>query len=71
MLFGEAFCEEIGPIGGLGCFDGFEVAEFGLPCRGVGGGGLELFGSTGSFCELLSESGEQWGPPSSGPWRGA
>jgi len=33
------FGKEVGPVGGFGPFDGFEVAELGLSCRGVGVGG--------------------------------
>jgi len=32
------FCEEIRPVGRLGSFNGFEVAELGLSCRGIGVG---------------------------------
>ena len=33
------FSKEISPVGGFGPFDGFEVAELGLSCHGVGVGG--------------------------------
>jgi len=33
------FCKEVCPVGGFGPFDGFEVAELGWSCRGVGVGG--------------------------------
>jgi len=57
-------CKEVGPVGGFSPFDGFEVAEVGLSCCGVGVGCPELFSPAGSFCEFLSLGGEEWGPPS-------
>jgi len=65
------FCEEVGPIGSLGSFNGFEVAELGLSCCGVGIGGPQFLGFAGSLRELFSESGEERGPPCLGLWRGA
>ena len=66
-----SFCKEVGPVGGFGPLDGFEVAEVGVSCRGVGVEDPELLSSEGSFCEFLSEGGEEWGPPSFRLWGGA
>ena len=62
------FREEVGPVGGFGSLDGLEVSELGLSCNAVGVGGPELFGPTGGLCELLSDSGQERGPPSFRPW---
>jgi len=56
--------KEVRPVSGFGPFDGFEIAELGLPCCGVRVGGPEAFSPAGGFCEFLSEGGEEWGPPS-------
>ena len=47
------FCEEISPVGSFGPLNGFEVAEPGLSCCGVGVGGPEFFSPAGGFCEFL------------------
>jgi len=77
QLFGRpdivcgGFCEEISPVGSFGSFYSLEVAELSLPSRGVGVGGPQFFRPAGGFCELLSESGEQRGPPGLGFREGA
>jgi len=62
------FRKEVSPVGGFGSFDGLEVAEFGLSGNAVGVRGPELFRSPGGFSELLSESGQERGPPGLRPW---
>jgi len=62
-----AFRKEIRPVGGFGSFDVFKMAELGLSSNAVGVKGPEFFCSWGGFCELLSESGQERGPPSLKP----
>ena len=77
QLFGRpnvvrgGFGKEIGPGGGLSSFDGFKVAKLGLSRHSVGVWGPELLGPAGCFCELFSEGGKEWGPPSLRLRRGA
>ena len=61
----------ISPVGGFSSLDCFKIAELRLSCHIVGVKGPELLGSTGGFCELLSEGGQEWGPPSFRLWGGA
>ena len=65
------FCEEVSPVRGFCPLNGFEVADLGLPCCGVGVGVPQLLGLAGGFCEFLSESGEERSPPGFGSGGGA
>jgi len=60
----RGFANEIGPVGGLSSFDGFQVAKLGLSRYCVAVRCPEPLDPAGSFCELLSESGQEWDPPS-------
>ena len=62
------FCEEVSPVGGFSSLEGLEVAELGRSYNAVGGGGPEFFGFARGFCEFLSESGQEWGPPGLRSW---
>ena len=58
--------KEVGPVGGLGSFYGFEVAELGLACYGIGIWGSKLLGPAGGFGEFFPEGSEEGSPPSLG-----
>ena len=62
------FGEEVSPVGAFGSFDGLKVAEFGLSGSALGVRGAQLFRSPGGFSKLLSESGQERGPPGLRPW---
>jgi len=74
QLFGRpdvvrgGLCEKVSPVGGLGLLDAFEVTKLGLSRDGVGVGGLQFFGPSGSFRKLFPKGGQERGPPSFGPW---
>ena len=63
MLFWEVFARISSQEEAFALLKGFKVAELGLCCYSVGVGGPELLGHAGCFCELPSESGQEWGPP--------
>jgi len=66
----RGFCKKVSTVGGFRPFNGFEIAKFGLSRYGVGVGGLEFLGPADGFRELFAERGQEWGPPSFGPWGG-
>jgi len=68
MLFGQILAKETSPVGGFCPFNGFEMAKFELYSYSVGGGGSELVGPAGGFCEFLPEGGHLWGQPSFRLW---